>query len=389
MASNLGFLPSAAKPFYFISYCNKDASRVSSIAVELNKMGVPLWYDRGLPYGEEWEKDLCKKIAASEGVVFFFTRTMLEKEDSYAIKEFTIAKNQGKHIIPFCIDPLDVPSLSRSFPVHAAFLFELSRIHAPQNFNDLVRALPLRRAPKKDAPTPPEKAKPIEDKKPRNPAEVDVVNQDRSMWMNFNNATYPDEKKARDIEIQIFNLKKVPIERQRQLGLHYSYADLANMAKKLPAPKPGSKEEKKPAPKPEAPKGEKKPAPKPEAPKPLPDKPSAKAKDENISLEVELRNGDGRFEKGWISKTSMLSFVLSIEIDNPKELKLLDIRAQIFNNDCFEKEVRFPNRESSLGRIEIEVNDDPAHVKAVISVQYRIGFLKTKDLEVTVTKTFA
>ncbi|MCR5325091.1 MAG: toll/interleukin-1 receptor domain-containing protein [Lachnospiraceae bacterium] len=96
MSTYMGFEPTQdKKDYYFISYNTEDSSRVGRIAALLSKV-IPVWYDYAIPYGESWEKEISVKIAKSKAFLMFFTRGILEKEDSYTQKEFRIAKRKGR-----------------------------------------------------------------------------------------------------------------------------------------------------------------------------------------------------------------------------------------------------------------------------------------------------
>ena len=56
MAENFGFVPVGNGNRYFISYKSEDYRRVGEITRELNRYGVPMWYDYGIEKGERWKK---------------------------------------------------------------------------------------------------------------------------------------------------------------------------------------------------------------------------------------------------------------------------------------------------------------------------------------------
>ena len=101
---NLGFQAVVDGEFYFVSYNSNDCDRIAPYAKQIDGMGIPLWYDKGLVYGERWEEEIGLRIAASRGFVLFFTEGILAKKESYVEKEFRIAKKQGIKI--FILLPL-------------------------------------------------------------------------------------------------------------------------------------------------------------------------------------------------------------------------------------------------------------------------------------------
>ena len=88
MACYLGFRPSDNPKYYFLSYNSEDADRVGEIAGQMSRAGIELWYDKGIEYGEKWERTIAEKIYGCQAVVLFFTRGILYKENSYVEKEY-------------------------------------------------------------------------------------------------------------------------------------------------------------------------------------------------------------------------------------------------------------------------------------------------------------
>ena len=113
MSEYLGFQPTDRPDYFFVSYNSEDKDRVSALAKQLSYANVPLWYDYGLEYGEEWEKQISGKIKDAEAVLLFFTKGILEKENSYVRKEYEMAtKYFGRKVYVVMMDTVencDVP----------------------------------------------------------------------------------------------------------------------------------------------------------------------------------------------------------------------------------------------------------------------------------------
>lgn len=107
MSSYLGFIPSKKEHFYFVSYSNKDARRIRKIVRALNDAGIPLWYDYGLKYGEEWEKEIAKRIEKTKAVLLFFTKRILRKKPSYVEVEYEKARELKKDIYVLLVDKIN------------------------------------------------------------------------------------------------------------------------------------------------------------------------------------------------------------------------------------------------------------------------------------------
>lgn len=107
MARDFGFLPTENDKYYFISYNSEDAERIAPIARGLHQVGVPVWYDRGLIYGKEWDEQISVQIGRAEAVILFFTRGILNKPKSYVKREYRIATDLfGKTIYVVMMDDI-------------------------------------------------------------------------------------------------------------------------------------------------------------------------------------------------------------------------------------------------------------------------------------------
>ena len=92
MSTYFGFTPSNQSGSYFISYNAEDAERVAPIAFAMRQSGVPLWYDQGLIYGEQWEKQIAEHIASCKAVIMFVTKKLMQRERlSYVRLEYNLA----------------------------------------------------------------------------------------------------------------------------------------------------------------------------------------------------------------------------------------------------------------------------------------------------------
>ena len=113
MSNYLGFNPSNNSNYYFVSYNSEDVSLVGKITSAMSSLGVSLWYDYGIEYGDNWETTIAEKIKDSQAVILFFTKGILHKNDSYVQKEYKMASRIFKKKIYVVmldqIDDEDVP----------------------------------------------------------------------------------------------------------------------------------------------------------------------------------------------------------------------------------------------------------------------------------------
>lgn len=115
MATDFGFIPDCTAEHYFISYNTEDSLRVAPIARALHAMGMPVWYDYGLAYGKEWERQIARYIHSAKAVILFITNGVFSKERSYVRREYEIAELRGIRIIPVLLDSID----PRRLPDHS------------------------------------------------------------------------------------------------------------------------------------------------------------------------------------------------------------------------------------------------------------------------------
>ena len=112
MSNYLGFEPTDSPVYWFVSYNNEDAERVSDLACAMNDAGIPLWYDYGIEYGEKWAWQINEKIAGAQAMILLLTKGVLQKDNSYVQKEYRIAAEAGTKIIVLLVDEItkqDVP----------------------------------------------------------------------------------------------------------------------------------------------------------------------------------------------------------------------------------------------------------------------------------------
>ena len=115
---DLGFTATTSNDYYFLSYNTEDAHRVRPIAVELDRGGLPMWYDYDIKYGEDWRHKISKKIKYCRAIILFITAGMFLKEDSFVHREYLIAQNYKIKIFPVFLDhinSLTVPSKYADF----------------------------------------------------------------------------------------------------------------------------------------------------------------------------------------------------------------------------------------------------------------------------------
>lgn len=114
MACDLGFKPTNNANYYFLSYNSEDSHRISEISRLMFHSGINVWYDKGIGYGEKWEKIIAEKINACQAVILFFTKGILSKDNSYVEKEYKMASKFKREVYTVMLDDID----DRDVPVN-------------------------------------------------------------------------------------------------------------------------------------------------------------------------------------------------------------------------------------------------------------------------------
>lgn len=166
----MGFEAVTEQPFYFVSYNRDDLKPVAKIARALHQeKGVPLFYDRGIAYSEEWKKMLGTKISESESVILFLTMALLQKQDSFVPLEYDIATNLNKRVNVILlekINPKNVPAENQMFYAELMKLnvIEAYALDSETLKNEICRALQFQPSEKQAVRTARERSQPTKPK---------------------------------------------------------------------------------------------------------------------------------------------------------------------------------------------------------------------------------
>lgn len=86
------------KPFLFVSYAHVDKLHVYPIIDYLNKAGIKIWYDEGIPISENWKKVIVENIEKCKAFLVFITPQILNSD--YVQKEINFALKRQKPFFP-------------------------------------------------------------------------------------------------------------------------------------------------------------------------------------------------------------------------------------------------------------------------------------------------
>ena len=99
------------EPFVFISYKHVDYKAVYPVIDKLQKAGINIWYDAGLPVGKNYDIQIAKHIIKSTLFVTFITEEAIRcanNQKDYLVKELAVAVHLNKKCLPIYLDNVDL-----------------------------------------------------------------------------------------------------------------------------------------------------------------------------------------------------------------------------------------------------------------------------------------
>lgn len=98
--------PTEGTNHIFISYRRGDLRRIHPIMMRLVEHGRPIWYDRGLSGGDEWDVVLERKIEEASLVLFFLSQAAVESK--YCRREIKFADAINKPLLVVALEAADL-----------------------------------------------------------------------------------------------------------------------------------------------------------------------------------------------------------------------------------------------------------------------------------------
>lgn len=96
------------EPFVFISYTHADKLKVYPIIDYLNKIGIHIWYDEGIPVSENWKKSIAENLERCSAFLVFITSHIIDSE--YVRKEISFALKKKKKFIAVYLKETKLPT---------------------------------------------------------------------------------------------------------------------------------------------------------------------------------------------------------------------------------------------------------------------------------------
>ena len=95
-------------PFVFVSYSHTDRLQVYPIIDYLNKTGINIWYDEGIPVSEDWKKSIVDNLELCSAFLVFITPHTIDSE--YVRKEISFALKKHKPFFSVYLKETELPS---------------------------------------------------------------------------------------------------------------------------------------------------------------------------------------------------------------------------------------------------------------------------------------
>ncbi len=93
----------AADGYVFVSYRHADLERIAPTLRMIAGWGVPLWYDRGIPGGAEWNAFIEQRIERCDRVLLFVSPAAVASK--YVRREVKFADVVDKRIVSVVAEP--------------------------------------------------------------------------------------------------------------------------------------------------------------------------------------------------------------------------------------------------------------------------------------------
>jgi len=89
-------------PFAFVSYKRQDLQRIVPIIEAVQRLGVPIWYDRGIPGASEWDAVIEDRLSRCRFVLLFASNAAVRSK--YVRREVKYADAKDTPLLPILLE---------------------------------------------------------------------------------------------------------------------------------------------------------------------------------------------------------------------------------------------------------------------------------------------
>ena len=94
------------QPFVFVCYAHEDSDVVYPEMAWLRDQSVNLWYDEGIPAGENWRAAIGESLLGASQVLFYISKRSLKSD--HCNREINLALDEGKDVVPVYIEEVEL-----------------------------------------------------------------------------------------------------------------------------------------------------------------------------------------------------------------------------------------------------------------------------------------
>ncbi|MFX0105244.1 MAG: TIR domain-containing protein [Candidatus Hodarchaeota archaeon] len=124
--------------FVFVSYSHTDRLQVYPIIDYLNKTGINIWYDEGIPVGDDWKSSIAENIERCSAFLVFISPHIIDSE--YVQKEISFALKKQKPFFGVNLKETKLPS-EIEFEIGDIQIMEKYLIPEPEFYDKLKKIL--------------------------------------------------------------------------------------------------------------------------------------------------------------------------------------------------------------------------------------------------------
>ena len=88
--------------FFFVSYKREEFHRIHLTLSQVTELGYRIWWDKGIPGGDDWNARIAERIESCAGMIVFLSEAV--PSSAYIANEIRAARDRAKPIVPILLD---------------------------------------------------------------------------------------------------------------------------------------------------------------------------------------------------------------------------------------------------------------------------------------------